>query len=278
MKSALHNNPPAKKNFILVANWKMHGSREKSVALLQGLVSALKASPKEYDSVFFVICPPATLLIPCSDLLQGLDMPIILGAQNVHWEEKGAFTGEISVSLLKDAGARAVIIGHSERRQGGHGETNQRVAQKGCAVLQGGLIPIICVGEEDSIRKKGDQEAYVAHQIDESLPDKNILTQAPLLSPTLPKLLVAYEPCWAIGTGCVPTDEDHHAMTRVITQRLAAHYEDQRSHCAVLYGGSVTPKTIHSIRNTPIEGVLVGGASLILDDFLAIARACAAVR
>src|SRR5579883_456301 len=163
MNSAVFNHSREKRPFIIVANWKMHGSREKSLALLQGLVSALRESPHMYDSLFFVICPPSTLLVPCSDFLKDLDMPIILGAQNVHWEEKGAFTGEVSVSLLKDAGAHAVIIGHSERRQGGRGETNGIVVQKGRAALKGGLIPIICVGEEDMVRQRREHEAFINH-------------------------------------------------------------------------------------------------------------------
>ncbi len=128
------------------------------------------------------------------------------------------------------------------------------------------------------VRQRREHEAFINHQIEESLPDKETLAQAPLLSPTIPKLLVAYEPCWAIGTGLVPTDNDLAAMTHVITQGLSTHYGDQKSHCGVLYGGSVTPKNIGSICTTSVEGVLVGGASLILDDFLAIARTCTAVR
>jgi triosephosphate isomerase len=268
-----------KKNpFILVANWKMNGSRKMSLDFLQGLASALQENPQNYDALWFVLCLPSTLLIPCSDLLEKLDLPISLGAQNLYWENKGPFTGELSSSLLRDAGAQATLIGHSEQRHGYLHETNQTVHKKANAALKGGLMPIVCVGEDASVREKKAHESYISHQVDESIPCYDILQSLPRGNLVLPKFLIAYEPCWAIGSGRIPTEQDRDLMTEIISERLRIHYKEERVHCGILYGGSVTPENITSICTPSLTGVLVGGASLVLKDFLTIARSCSAVR
>jgi triosephosphate isomerase len=187
----------------------------------------------------------------------------MLGGQDCHFNASGAHTGDISPDMLKDAGAVAVIVGHSERR-GDHGEGDAVVNAKTKAAWRAGLLPVVCVGETLAERDAGDATAVVARQIRQSIPE----------GATAQNLVVAYEPIWAIGTGRTPTPEDvaqvHHAIRAVLTERFAAEAQGIR----ILYGGSVKPDNAAILLAVPdVDGALVGGASLKAADFLAIARA-----
>ena len=209
------------------------------------------------------LCVPHTLLTRASSAAPGF----IIGAQDVHEEEKGAFTGSVSAKMARDAGAKLAIVGHRERREA-MGETDALVQAKAAAAIGAGLDCIVCVGESAATREAGQALPFVAAQLRASLPD--ILT-APL------KLSVAYEPIWAIGTGKVPGPGDIAAMHNQLRQVVEDVYEDGAASIRLLYGGSVkgsNAKEIFSIKG--VDGALVGGASLTADDFLPIVEAAGA--
>ena len=211
-----------------------------------------------------VICPPATLLMAAAALCEnvtGETSLVRLGGQDCHTEPSGAFTGDISAEMLKDAGAAYVILGHSERRAG-HNETNKMVHSKAKAALRAGLAAIICVGETKAEREAGDALPIVGAQLTGSIPED-----------TPPeRIVVAYEPVWAIGTGLTPTPQDVAEMHRFIRGRINQHLPEQGDKIRILYGGSVKPANAEELMSVEeVDGALVGGASLIAADFMSIA-------
>ena len=245
---------------LFAGNWKMNGLRADGVTLAVALAERMRsADPRDWD---MLICPPATLLFPVAEAIS--DSPIALGGQDCHSAPSGAHTGDVSAAMLKDAGCRYVIVGHSERRAD-HGEGNTLVRSKAEAALAAGLAPLVCVGETEGEREAGDTLPVIQRQIEESLP-----------WPADPAaFVVAYEPVWAIGTGRTATSVDiaevHAHIRALLTQRLG---EDGAGRVRVLYGGSVKPGNAAEILAVAnVDGALVGGASLKPDDFWAIATA-----
>jgi triosephosphate isomerase (TIM) len=237
---------------LVAGNWKMNGLAADGAALAAALSARVAGAPPSCD---LLVCPPFTLVAAVGSTLAG--GTIALGGQDCHAAAKGAHTGDISAEMLKDFGCTYVILGHSERRHG-HGETDAQVHQKALAARRAGLTAIVCVGETRDQRDAGTAEAVVAAQLAGSIPEG--------AGPD--NLVVAYEPVWAIGTGLTPTSADIAAMHRAIRGRLP---EGTR----ILYGGSVNPRNAGEILALPdVDGALVGGASLVADDFLAIAAAC----
>ena len=213
-----------------------------------------------------LVCPPFTALAPVRDILEGSG--ILLGAQNLHAEPHGAFTGEVSGSMLSAAGCRMVIVGHSERRHG-MGEDDATVARKLRAALRDGLIPIVCVGETLAQREAGQTEAVLTRQIEAAYRG--------LPASDARGTVIAYEPVWAIGTGRVATTEQARDAHRVIRSALDAHGEGRLgSELAILYGGSVNAANAAGLfSEDDVDGALVGGASLDPQGFRAIAEAAA---
>jgi triosephosphate isomerase len=242
---------------IIAGNWKMN----KTVAESVELVRALREPTAAVEKVEMVVCPPFVALAAVKDALAG--SKIGLGAQNVYWEEKGAFTGEISPVMLKDL-VTYVIIGHSERRQY-FGESDATVNKRVKAALTHGLIPIMCVGETLTQREAGETAAVVSTQVMNGL--------AGLSPEDVKSIVIAYEPLWAIGTGRASTGEDANA---VVAQNIRAPLtklfgENVAQGIRVQYGGSVTPANIEEFMGAPeIDGALVGGASLKVADFTSI--------
>lgn len=241
---------------LIAGNWKMNGLAA-SLTEAGALGAALVAEPARCR---VALCPPATLIERMARVLAG--GPVELGGQDCHAEPTGAFTGSISAPMLADAGARLVIVGHSERRQG-FGETNADVAAKARAAVDAGLEPIICVGETLAEREAGHAVEIVGLQIGGSLP--SLLAGRPFA--------VAYEPVWAIGTGLTPTleqiEEVHRAIRAAMIERLGL----ASAVAPILYGGSVKPSNAADILAVPeVGGALVGGASLKAADFLGIVR------
>jgi triosephosphate isomerase len=241
----------AERKRLVAGNWKMNGLRADGLALARD-IAALARQPHRCE---LLVCPPATLLIPVGEVLAGGD--VALGGQDCHPEPKGAFTGDISAEMLKDAGCSHAIVGHSERRHA-CGETDDDVRAKALAVWRAGLVAIVCVGETRVEREAGLAMSVVEAQLAGSLPD----------GATADKLIVAYEPVWAIGTGLTPTVADIAEMHAAIRARIPANTR-------ILYGGSVNPKNAAEILALDeVDGALVGGASLKAADFWAIAQAC----
>ena len=244
---------PHRKKPLIAGNWKMNGI---SADLAQ--LQAIGAAPVQ--GVDVLICPPATLLSDAARALKGSS--VFLGGQDCHELENGAYTGDVSAQMLRDAGATFVILGHSERRIYHH-ENNAHIALKADAALAAGLTPIICVGETLKQREAGEAMEVVEEQLAGSLPDGN----APLV--------VAYEPVWAIGTGKVASIADITAMHMFIHQWLEAKLPQSAS-VRVLYGGSVKAANATEIFAIPhVDGALVGGASLKASEFLPIVAAAA---
>jgi len=237
---------------LVAGNWKMNGL-EASAGELKAIIAGARGLP----NADFIVCPPATLVARFAALAQG--SRVAIGGQDCHAEPAGAYTGDIAAEMLKDAGAAAVIVGHSERRRY-HGETDAIVRAKALAARRAGLLAIICVGETRAERDVGKTHTAVRAQLDGSLPDG------------FTDFVVAYEPVWAIGTGATPTRGDVLAMHRFIRERLCARYGDAGQGVRILYGGSVKPanaKELLGIDN--VDGALIGGSSLKADEFLAIA-------
>ena len=244
---------------ILAGNWKMHGARAEAVTL----AGALARTVGNIAGREVVIAPPYTALEAVGHAIDGTR--IRLSAQSVHWEPKGAFTGEISVVMLREAGCTHVIIGHSERRQY-FGETNESVNRRLHAAVAGGLVPIVCVGETLEERESDATAAVIARQIEVGL--------AGVTHDTLAGCVIAYEPVWAIGTGRTATpgqaQEVHHAIRRQLTGLASETVGDR---VRILYGGSVKPDNIDALMAEPdIDGALVGGASLDAAGFARIVQ------
>ena len=240
---------------LIAGNWKMNGDAA-ALAEAKATAAGLGATTARV-----AICPPATLVSRAAEALKGTTLAV--GGQDCRAEASGAYTGDIAATMLADAGATLVILGHSERRAG-YGETDALVAAKVGAALAAGLEPIVCVGETLAQRKAGDALAVVTGQVRGSLPAA-LAGQA---------FAVAYEPVWAIGTGLTPTtpeiEEVHRAIRATLVEMFAGHGETP----PILYGGSVKPSNAAEILHAAeVGGALVGGASLKAEDFLGIIRA-----
>jgi triosephosphate isomerase (TIM) len=240
---------------LVAGNWKMNMLRADGVALARAIAErAPPRGPEDRRGVDLLVCPPFTLLGPVGDALAGSG--VALGGQDCHAQAAGAFTGCVSAEMLKDAGCSHVIVGHSERRHT-CGETDLDVRAKTLAAWRAGLVAIVCVGETRGEREAGRALDIVAAQLAGSVPD----------DADAERLIVAYEPVWAIGTGLTPTTDDIAAMHEAIRGRIPPGTR-------ILYGGSVNPTNAAGILALDaVDGALVGGASLKADDFQAIARA-----
>jgi triosephosphate isomerase len=242
---------------LLAGNWKMHGTRREAVALAHAFATRLgKTAGREV-----LIAPPFTALEAVAEAIVG--SRLLLGAQNVHWEAKGAFTGEVSAAMLKEARCTHAIVGHSERRQL-FGETDETVARRTKAALAGGLTPIVCVGETLAEREAGTTAAVVTTQVTGALTG--------LATGDVERLVLAYEPVWAIGTGRTASPAQAQEVHALIRQRLAALASPTVAAAVrILYGGSVKPDNVDTLMAQPdIDGALVGGASLEVESFARI--------
>ena len=240
---------------LVAGNWKMNGLAA-SLAELARLKEALAASAPSCE---VLVCPPATLIAQANWHVKGA---FALGGQDCHAKPSGAFTGDISAEMLKDAGASYVIVGHSERRQY-HGESDADVAAKAEAAWRAGLTAIICIGETEGQRQAGDHTHVCAGQIDGSVP----------AAATADNTVIAYEPVWAIGTGKTPTTDDIVAMHAHIRACLVGRLGENARKLRILYGGSVKADNAREILNLPeVNGALVGGASLRAEEFQRIIR------
>jgi triosephosphate isomerase len=238
---------------LVAGNWKMNGLAS-SLAELSRLKDSLAARSLSCD---VLVCPPVTLLERAAALAGGA---FAVGGQDCHARSEGAFTGDVSAEMLKDAGASFVILGHSERRQH-HGERDGDVAAKAQAAWRAGLIAIICIGESQAQRHAGDANTVGADQIDGSVPG----------GASAANTVIAYEPVWAIGTGKTPTVAEITAMHAHIRSVLSRQLGEAGRGVRILYGGSVKPDNASEILNLPeVGGALVGGASLKAADFLGI--------
>ncbi len=245
---------------IVAGNWKMNKTASEAAAL----IDEIKKEVADVTKVDVVVCPPFTNLQVAAAACAGSNVK--LGAQNVHWEASGAYTGEISAAMLKGLGVEYVIIGHSERRQY-FGETDETVNARTRAALVAGLIPIVCVGETLAERDAGNMEAVVTRQIKAGLKD---------LGDDLAKVVIAYEPVWAIGTGRTATpaqaQEAHALIRRTLAEEIADG--DTANAIRIQYGGSMKPENAAELMGQPdIDGGLIGGASLKAESFAAIVKA-----
>ena len=240
------------RRMLIAGNWKMNGLCADGLALARDITARAAAGAPRCD---LLVCPPATLLWPVGEAIAG--SAVALGGQDCAAAEKGAFTGDVSAEMLKDAGCTYVILGHSERRQM-HAESDAQVRDKVAAAWRVGLVAILCVGETRAEREAGQEQAVCCSQLSGSLPD----------GADAARLVVAYEPVWAIGTGLTPTLADITDIHRAIRAAIPAGTR-------ILYGGSVNPRNAAEILAlNEVDGALVGGASLKGEDFWAIAEAC----
>ena len=246
---------------IIAGNWKMHTTLAQASILVEGLKKALAATTTNRQ---VVVCPPFTGLSTVTDLVADTD--IAVGAQNMYFEEKGAFTGEVSPVMLSDIGCEYVILGHSERRQY-FGETDETVNKKIKTALRFAMTPIVCVGESLEQREADETEAFITTQIDAGL--------AGLTADEVKTIVIAYEPIWAIGTGRTATSAQAEEVCAFIRKRIATLFGADAADCVrVLYGGSVKgSNAAELLAEADIDGALVGGASLKADDFMAIITA-----
>ncbi len=245
---------------FVAGNWKLNGSKQNTVQLLEGILGGIKDVKKAEVAV----CPPSVYLQQVSEILKG--SPVQWGAQNVSEHASGAFTGEVAAPMLTDFGCKYCIIGHSERRSI-FGETDEQIAQKFTALIKTGIIPILCVGELLEERESGKTEQVVGRQVDAVLSHAGI--------EQFSKAVIAYEPVWAIGTGKTATPDQAQDVHAFIRQRLAEKDSSVAENVQILYGGSVKPDNAAELFTQPdIDGGLIGGASLDASGFLSIC--CAA--
>jgi triosephosphate isomerase len=248
------------RNRLVAGNWKMHGSRAANRALLEAIVAGAEAA------VACAVCVPYPYLAQAAELLGGTR--VAWGAQDVSEHASGAYTGEVSAAMLAEFGCRYVLVGHSERRQL-HGESDASVAAKFAAAQASGMTPVLCVGETLAERDAGGTEAVVARQLGA------VITAAGAVA--FGNAVVAYEPVWAIGTGRNAAPEQAQAVHAFVRAQLAARDAAIAGGLRILYGGSVKPANAAAIFAMPdVDGGLIGGASLVAQDFLAIARAARA--
>jgi triosephosphate isomerase len=243
---------------LIAGNWKMNGLRASAAEFGQ----IAQGAADLWRKVDLLICPPAPLIFTFAAVALGSRIQV--GAQDCHPGASGAHTGDVSAEMLADAGASAVIVGHSERRAD-HGETDALVRQKAEAAWRAGLLAIICVGETQDHRDSGQTLSICGGQLMGSLPD----------GATAANLVVAYEPVWAIGTGRTPTTADVQQVHEFIRDHLNQRFSGEGAKIRILYGGSVKPSNAAELMAVPnVNGALVGGASLKAADFLAIAAGC----
>jgi triosephosphate isomerase len=251
------------RDFLVAGNWKMHGE----LAANRELVAGILAGAPDAANVQLLVCPPFPYLASVADQLAG--SRLALGAQNVSEHEKGAFTGEVAPSMLRDSGCQYAIVGHSERRSL-YDETSQQVSAKFKSALAADLTPILCVGETLEEREAGDTENVIDEQVGAVLDENGIEAFA--------RAVIAYEPVWAIGTGMTATPEQAQDVHRYIRGMLAKADAAVADNVQILYGGSVKGDNAAGLFGMPdIDGGLIGGASLKADDFLAIAAAAASL-
>jgi triosephosphate isomerase len=249
---------------LIAGNWKMNGLQ----ASMAEFEAMLRGAPDVLDKADLLVCPPFTLVAPLAQRAASFgqegDRVVLVGAQDCHTKASGAHTGDVSAEMLADAGATAVIVGHSERRAD-HGETDAVVRDKTLAAWRAGLTAIVCIGETQAQRDAGHTLSICGAQLQGSLPD----------DATTGNLVIAYEPVWAIGTGLTPTVEDVAQVHKFIRDHLTERYKTEGAAIRILYGGSVKPSNARELMAVPdVNGALVGGASLKATDFLAIAAGC----
>jgi triosephosphate isomerase (TIM) len=243
---------------LIAGNWKMNGLKL-STAEFDAMLAGAGAVAGKVD---LLVCPPATLIAGFADKARGSRLKV--GAQDCHPKASGAHTGDISAEMLADAGASAIIVGHSERRAD-HGESDALVRQKAEAAWRAGLVAVVCIGETRAQRDAGQTLDICGGQLKGSLPD----------AATAANLVVAYEPVWAIGTGLTPTARDVEQVHRFIRDVLTDRFNREGGRIRILYGGSVKPSNAAELMGVAnVNGALVGGASLKAADFLAIAAGC----
>jgi triosephosphate isomerase len=251
---------------LVIGNWKMNGSRAANASLLAGIASGLENSAAA-PAAACAVCVPAPYLQQCEELLSG--SPIAWGAQDVSVHDFGAYTGEVCAKMLSEFGSRYVIVGHSERRAY-HLESSELVAKKVLAVLAEGMIPVVCVGETLEQREAGETARVVREQLDAVL--------ALLDAASVAKIVVAYEPVWAIGTGRVATPEMAQEVHAELRAQIRARDAAAADKLPILYGGSMKPDNARDLLAQPdIDGGLIGGAALKAQDFLAIIQAAGQV-
>jgi triosephosphate isomerase len=249
---------------LIAGNWKMNGLK----ASMTEFEAMLRGAPDVLDKADLLVCPPVTLLASFASKASSFGQEgrhvVSVGAQDCHKNVSGAHTGDIAPEMLADAGATAVIVGHSERRAD-HGETDAVVREKALAAWRAGLTAIVCIGETQAERDAGKTLDVCGTQLKGSLPD----------DATSGNLIVAYEPVWAIGTGLTPTAQDVEQVHKFIRDRLTERFKNEGASIRILYGGSVKPSNAKELMAVPhVNGALVGGASLKAADFLAIAAGC----
>ena len=253
------------RRYFVAGNWKMNTTLASGVALAQAVAAEVKATQPPVD---VAVCPPFPYLIPVRDAIAGSG--VWLGAQNAYFAPPGAFTGEVALSMLPDVGCHGVILGHSERRQF-FGDTDAIINQKVRAALEAGLGVIFCVGELLAERQSGQTEKVLETQMSGGL--------AGVPAESLSKLVIAYEPVWAIGTGVTATPDQAEASHAFLRKWLAGRFNSGLAETIrIQYGGSVKPDNAQELLSQPnVDGALVGGASLKADQFLPIIRAAAAL-
>ncbi len=252
----------ARKN-LMAGNWKMNATHLDAIQMVQKL--SYRLDPADYDRVEVAVCPPFTALRSVQTVIEADHLPIRLGAQNVHPEDSGAFTGEVSTGMLAKLGVAYVIVGHSERRQL-FGEDDGLVNRKVKAVIAAGMTPIVALGETLDEREGGITEAKVEGQLRAGLRG--------VPAPQVADLIVAYEPIWAIGTGRTASADDAAAVCKHLRDQIAAEWsQDAADAVRILYGGSVNAGNVAGLMaKRDIDGGLVGGASLDPDDFASVIR------
>jgi triosephosphate isomerase len=244
---------------LIAGNWKMNGLKG-STAELEAMIAGAESVIAKAD---LLVCPPATLIAAFADKARG-SKGLAIGAQDCHPKASGANTGDISAEMLADAGATAIIVGHSERRAD-HCESDALVRQKAEAAWRAGLTAIVCIGETQAQRDAGQTLHICGSQLSGSLPE----------GAKAANFVVAYEPVWAIGTGLTPTTADVQQVHQFIRDSLMTRFNEEGARIRILYGGSVKPSNAAELMAVPnVNGALVGGASLKAADFLAIAAGC----
>ena len=251
------------RNRMIAGNWKMNETYTEGVVLAQGLAKELADGTGDVD---VVVCPPAVDLKGVAEVIEQENAPFALGAQNVYWEESGAFTGETAPNMLTNIGATYCIIGHSERR-GYFGETDEDINKKAKALMAHGIVPISCCGESLEVREAGKHVEFVVDQIKKDTEGLEITDPS--------KYVVAYEPIWAIGTGKTATADDAQEVCGAIRKTLADIFgKEIADGIRVLYGGSAKPNNVAGfLEKEDVDGALVGGASLKADSFAAMVKA-----
>ena len=237
---------------IIAGNWKMNKTPSEAKELVTALIPLVRDAACDV-----VVCTPAVDFAAVKEVIDGTN--IKLGAENMHWKESGAYTGELSAAMLKECGVEYVILGHSERRQY-FGETDATVNLRTLAAVAAGLTPIICVGEKKEEREAGYTDALVTYQ--------TLTALTGLTAEQVAKVVIAYEPVWAIGTGLTATDEQANETIGVIRSAIRSVYGDAADEVRIQYGGSMNPKNVKELMAMPeIDGGLIGGASLKAEDF-----------